>query len=70
MIEKLYEINVGYVVAVGALISAALFYFLMEYADKGDIVMVVLLGIAIGIIALLITRVVSYQRYYKQFKDL
>ncbi|MDK2893027.1 hypothetical protein [Methanohalophilus sp.] len=70
MNKKFSEINVGYVIAVGALISAILFYFLMEYADKGDIVMVVLLGIAIGIIAIVLSKVVSYLHYYKQLKDL
>ncbi len=70
MIEKLYEIHVGYVIAVGMVISAILFGFLMKYAEEGNLVLVVMLGISIGIVAILITKVVSYQRYYKQFKDM
>ncbi|MBP2029854.1 putative membrane protein [Methanohalophilus levihalophilus] len=70
MIEKLYEIHIGYVIAIGIIISATLFSFLLRYADEGNFVLVLLLGISIGIVAILITKVIAYQRYYKQFKDM
>jgi hypothetical protein len=70
MIEKLYEINSGYVIAAGMAVSAILFSLLMKFADEGNLVLVLLLGISIGVVAIVITKVISIQQYYKQFKDL
>ncbi len=63
MIEKIYKAPIIPIISIGILISAFLFYSLLNYADEGNLVMVVIIGIAIGIVAIFITRAINYQRY-------
>ena len=63
MIEKFYKAPIVYITLAGILISAFLFNSLLKYADEGNIVMVILIGISIGIIAVFITRALTYQKH-------
>ncbi|NYT19604.1 MAG: hypothetical protein GKC08_04860 [Methanosarcinales archaeon] len=63
MIEKLYKSPIVYIVLGGILVSAFLFNSLLKFADEGNIVMVILIGISIGIVALFITRAITYQKH-------
>ncbi|MCD4703731.1 MAG: hypothetical protein K8R64_05485 [Methanosarcinaceae archaeon] len=69
MIEKLYRIHIAYIFGAGILVTAFLFNSLLKYADEGNLMLVILMGLAIGIVALVITKVVAYQRYFQQFED-
>jgi hypothetical protein len=68
LLEKLCNINVGYIIVAGIALTALLFKFLLQYAEEGNLVLVILLGLAIGFVATLITRVVKNQRYLQQLK--
>ena len=68
MIEKLYRTPVPYVILIGMVLSAYLFIKLMEYAENGDLFMVILLGLSIGIIAVFITRTLNYHKSSLFFK--
>jgi hypothetical protein len=68
LLEKLYKINVGYIIIAGIALTALLFKYLLQYADEGNLVLVILLGLAIAFVAILITRVVTNQRYLQQLK--
>jgi ABC-type Fe3+-siderophore transport system permease subunit len=51
-------------VGIGAIISAALFYFMFNFADKGNLVMVVLTASLIAVIMFGIVKVLtSISRY-------
>ncbi|WP_135610063.1 hypothetical protein [Methanococcoides sp. AM1] len=63
MIEKLYRSPIAYIVLGGMLISAFLFYSMLKFADEGNAVMVILIGISIGIVAIFITKAVAYQKH-------
>ncbi|UGV40350.1 hypothetical protein J7W08_09725 [Methanococcoides orientis] len=63
MIEKLYRSPIAYVVLGGILISAFLFNSMLKFADEGNAVMVILIGISIGIVALFITKAIVYQKH-------
>ncbi|MGM0770113.1 MAG: hypothetical protein ACQESU_00640 [Halobacteriota archaeon] len=62
MIEKFYKAPIVYIILGGILITAFLFNSLLNYADEGNAVMVILLGISIGIVAIFITRALAYQK--------
>lgn len=63
MIEKIYKTPIVYIMLAGILISAFLFNSLLKFADEGNAVMVILIGVSIGIIAIFITRAVRYQKH-------
>ncbi|WP_440953144.1 hypothetical protein [Methanococcoides sp. FTZ1] len=67
MIEKLYKAPIVYIMLAGILITAFLFNSMLKFADEGNVVMVILLGISIGIIAIFLTRALRYQRYSDLF---
>jgi hypothetical protein len=70
IIEKLIEINAAYIIATGVIISALLFKLLFDFAEEGNAVLVILLGLAIGTVGFLITKILAYQRQYRQLKEL
>ncbi|WP_135606612.1 hypothetical protein [Methanococcoides sp. NM1] len=63
MIEKLYKSPIAYIMLGGILVSAFLFNSMLKFADEGNAVMVILIGISIGIVALFITRAIAYQKH-------
>ncbi len=69
MIEKLYRIHIAYILVAGILVTAFLFNALLKYADEGNLILVILMGLSIGTVALVITKVVAYQRYFQQFGE-
>ena len=63
---KVCENPVPYLIIVGIVISAFVYRSLLNYADEGNLIMVILMAVAVAFIALVITKVI---RYY-QIKEL
>ncbi|MFP4655574.1 MAG: hypothetical protein ACLFMM_07895 [Methanohalobium sp.] len=54
-------------IAIGVLLSAGLFYGMMQFAENENLFMVILTAVAVGLLAVAITKVISY---YYQSKNL
>ena len=54
-------------VALGVVLSAGLFYGMMQFAENENLFMVILTAVAVGLLAVAITKVISY---YYQNKNL
>jgi hypothetical protein len=54
-------------VAIGIALSAGLFYGMMWFAEEENLIMVILTASAVGLLAVAITKVISY---YYQTKNL
>lgn len=54
-------------VAIGVVLSAGLFYGMMQFAEDENLFMVILTAVAVGLMAVAITKVISY---YYQNKNL
>ncbi|MDK2833129.1 MAG: hypothetical protein PWP63_216 [Methanolobus sp.] len=59
---KIYSLPIAILLAVGALLSAFLFYSMMRYAETGNVIMVILLAIAISIVALVVGQAIKFQK--------
>lgn len=62
MIEKLYKSPITYIMIIGIAVTAYLFSLLLKFADEGNLVMVLLASVSIGVIALFITKFLNYQK--------
>ncbi|MCM1986768.1 MULTISPECIES: hypothetical protein [Methanococcoides] len=68
MIEKLYKRPTTYVVIIGLILTVYLFSTLLNFADEGNLVMVLLTSVSIGIVAFFITRTLSHQKQIDIYK--
>jgi len=68
MIEKLYKRPTTYVVIIGLILTVYLFSALLDFADEGNLVMVLLTSVSIGVVALLITRTLKQQHQIDLYK--
>ncbi len=68
MIEKLYKRPTTYVVILGLIITVYLFIALLNFADEGNLVMVLLTSVSIGIVAFFITRTLNHQKQIDIYK--
>jgi ribose/xylose/arabinose/galactoside ABC-type transport system permease subunit len=68
MIEKLYKRPTTYVVIIGLILTVYLFITLMNFADEGNLVMVLLTSVSIGIVAFFITRTLGHQKQIDIYK--
>jgi uncharacterized membrane protein len=59
---KVCDNPVPYLVIVGVVVSAFIFRSLLNYADEGNLIMVVLMAVAVAAIALVITKAIQYQQ--------
>ncbi|MBN2109553.1 MAG: hypothetical protein JW705_00485 [Methanosarcinaceae archaeon] len=62
-LEKIYNLPVAILLAVGFSLSAFLFYSMLKYAENGNLVIVILLAVAISIIAFVVAQAIKFQRY-------
>lgn len=68
MIEKLYKKPATYVTIIGLIVTVYLFSTLLNFADEGNLVMVLLTSVSIGIVAFLITRTLKHQNQIDIYK--
>ena len=59
---KVCDNPVPYLIIVGVVVSAFIFRSLLNYADEGTLIMVVLMAVAVAAIALVITKAIQYQQ--------
>ncbi len=59
---KVCDNPVPYLIIVGVVVSAFIFRSLLNYADEGNLIMVVLMAVAVAAIALVITKAIQYQQ--------
>lgn len=59
---KVCDNPVPYLIIVGIVVSAFLFRSLLNYADEGNLIMVILMAVAVAAIALVITKAIQYQQ--------
>ncbi|WP_048063334.1 hypothetical protein [Methanococcoides burtonii] len=68
MIEKIYKKPATYVVIIGLIVTVYLFSTLLDFADEGNLVMVLLTSVSIGIVAFFITRTLKQQKMIDIYK--
>jgi len=68
MMEKIYKRPTTYVVILGLIITVYLFIALLNFADEGNLVMVLLTSVSIGIVAFFITRTLNHQKQIDIYK--
>jgi low affinity Fe/Cu permease len=68
MMEKIYKRPTTYVVILGLILTVYLFIALLNFADEGNLVMVLLTSVSIGIVAFFITRTLNHQKQIDIYK--
>ncbi|NPE30219.1 hypothetical protein HNV12_20135 [Methanococcoides sp. SA1] len=68
MIEKLYKRPTTYIIIIGLILTVYLFSTLLDFADEGNLVMVLLTSVSIGIVAFFITRTLKQQKMIDIYK--
>lgn len=58
IIENIYKVPILYLLVTGGLLGCLLFYFMLKYAEEGDLLMVILIPLAVLAISVSIAKVI------------